>query len=403
MLRPRLSRAALLTCLFAALVPGTSPALAKTKSRRVIEAMDATYTHYKPGLVGLCLGAVDGKVRRIKCYGRVAPGSTNKPDADTLFGIASITKTFTATQLAVQVAQGKVKLGGLVRNFIPPADDPGNFPPNVTLKDLAQHYSGLPRDPPVAVTDFHQLFQLAGDCYATPGCRAKEPETAGFYSNWAFDILGIVLGRHAGFAPQPLPSGNVMPPWEPDLQQQVLFPLGLQHTASFVGFDRAGALPYYTAHVATGVTRTGAPFFTSQFPGTPVTDAGGGLMSSSRDMLKWLRYSMFGATNGALKDGFPLLYRRPLLYRNSGLGKIGLAWNITSDKGYKVVNKDGKLAGYESFISFLQNKSRGVFVLLNDDPAAFAAPDVSCRLLRALPPRKKKIPCPAADDKATTP
>jgi D-alanyl-D-alanine-carboxypeptidase/D-alanyl-D-alanine-endopeptidase len=389
------------TCVLAMVVPGASPAMARTKSRRVGDAMDATYKHYKSGLVGLCLGAVDGKVRKIKCYGRVGDGSARKPNADTLFGIASITKTFTATQLAVQVAQNKLKLGGLVKNFIPPADGAAKFPANVTLKDLAQHYSGLPRDPPVAVHDYDELFTLAGQCYATPGCRAKEPETAGFYSNWAFDILGIILGRHDGFAPQLLPSGNVMPPWEPDLQQQVLFPLGLKHTASFVGFDRAGALPYYAAHVATGRTSTGAPFYTSQFPGTPVTDAGGGLMSSSRDMLKWLRYSMFGATQGALKTGFPLLYRRPALYRNSGLGKIGLAWNITSGKGYKVVNKDGKLAGYESFISFLQNKSRGVFVLLNDDPASFAAPDVSCKLLRALPPRKKKIPCPAADDVAT--
>jgi CubicO group peptidase (beta-lactamase class C family) len=401
MLRVRVSRAVFVTCVLAAIVPCTSPALARTKSRRVFDAMDATYKHYKHDLVGLCLGAVDGKVRKVKCYGRVAVGSAKKPNADTLFGIASITKTFTATQLSAQVAEGKIKLGGLVKNFIPPVDGAANFPANVTLKDLAQHYAGLPRDPPVAVHDFHELFRLAGLCYATPGCRAKEPETAGYYSNWAFDILGIILGRHGGFAPQPLPSGNVMPPWEPDLQQRVLFPLGMHHTASFVGFDRAGTLGYYAAHVAPGRTSTGAPYFVSQFPGTPVTDAGGGLLSSSRDMLKWLRYSMFGATAGPLKNGFPLLYRRPDLYRNSGLGKIGLAWNITSDHGYKVVNKDGKLAGYESFMSFLQNKSRGVFVLLNNDPVSFAAPDVSCKLLRALPPRKRKIPCPAADDKAT--
>jgi len=282
MLHMSARRMLFVTCVLAVIVPGATPALAKTKSRRVIDAMDKTYTHYKHGLVGLCLGAVDGKVRRIKCYGRVAPGSTTRPDADTLFGIASVTKTFTATLLAVDVAQGKIKLGGLVKNFIPPVDGAAKFPANVTLKDLAQHYSGLPRDPPVAVHDFHELFQLAGQCYATPGCRAKEPETAGFYSNWAFDILGIILGRHDGFAPQPLPSGNVMPPWEPDLQKQVLFPVGLKHTASYVGFDRAGALGYYNAHVATGVTSTGAPWFISQFPGTPVTDPGGGWRRRSR-------------------------------------------------------------------------------------------------------------------------
>jgi len=118
-------------------------------------------------------------------------------------------------------------------------------------------------------------------------------------------------------------------------------------------------------------------------------------------MLKWLRYSMFGGSVGPLKGGFPLLYRRADLQRNSGLGKIGLAWNITSDNGYNVVNKAGSLAGYGSFVSFLQKKSRGVFVMINNAPASFVPADISCKLLRALPPRKKKIPCPAADDKAT--
>jgi D-alanyl-D-alanine-carboxypeptidase/D-alanyl-D-alanine-endopeptidase len=396
-----ITRAAIAASVLVALAPGLAPATAKTRARKVSDAMDATYKTYRQGLVGLCLGAVDGPTRKIKCYGRVAPGSAKAPNADTLFGIASVTKTFTATLLASDVVRNRVKLGGLVKNFIPPADGAASFPANVTLKDLAQHYSGLPRDPPVAVHNFDELFSLAGACYATPGCRAKEPETAGFYSNWAFDILGIALGRRDGFAPQPLPSGNVMPPWEPDLQQQVLFPLGLHHTASFVGFDRAGQLPYYAAHVAQGVTSTGALWDETQFPGTPVTDAGGGLLSSSRDMLTWLRYSMFGAKKGVLKQAFPLLHRRTALQRDSGLGKIGLAWNITSGKGYTVVNKAGSLRGFVSFVSFLQKKSRGVFVLANNAPTAFDAPDISCTLMRKLPPKNTKIPCPAADDTTT--
>jgi len=49
-------------------------------------------------------------------------------------------------------------------------------------------------------------------------------------------------------------------------------------------------------------------------------------------------------------------------------------------------------------MSFLRNQRRGVFVMANNVPTAFGAPDISCKLMRRLPPRNDKIPCPAADD-----
>jgi CubicO group peptidase (beta-lactamase class C family) len=362
----------------------------------MVSAMDATYAQYQDGLVGLCLGAVDKQTRRIRCYGRKAAGSTRAPDRDSLFGTASLAKTYTATLLAADVVRHRVRLRAPVRKFIPPTDGRVNYPAGVTLRDLAQHYSGIPRDAG-DVADFHELYRRAGECLIDPSCAVSAPS----YSNWAYDILGILLGRRDGFSPQPLPSGYVMPPWEPDLQKQVLAPLGLHHTASYVGWDRAGKLPYYNAHIAQGTTTDGDPYSMTERAGMPVTDPSGGLTSSSRDVMRWLRYSMFGAKRGVLRKAFFLLHRRPSIQRPiSPSTQIGLAWNVDHERGYRVVNKAGKLKGYVSFLSFLQHSRRGVFVLANNVPTDFAAADISCTLMRALPPHNAGIPCPAADDAA---
>jgi beta-lactamase class C len=380
----------------AVLAAGASPAAADTRAAKTVAAMDATYARYKDGLVGLCLGAVDKRIRRIRCYGRTAIKSKRSPNRRSLFGIASVTKTFTATLLAADVVRHRVKLGSPVRRFISPTDGKVNYPAGVTLRDLAQHYSGLPRAAG-DVENFHELYRQAGECLADPSCVVAAPT----YSNWAYAVLGIVLGRRDGFSPQPLPSGYVMPPWEPDLQKQVLAPLDLHHTATYVGWDRAGELPYYNAHVAQGTTISGQPYSTTEILGTPVIDAAGALLSSPHDMLRWLRYSMFGAKRGVLKKAYFLLHRRTSIQRPMGpTTQIGLAWNVDHEDGYRVVNKAGKVGGYVSFVSFLQDQRRGVFVLANNVPTDFAAADISCTLMRALPPHNAGIPCPAADDTA---
>jgi CubicO group peptidase (beta-lactamase class C family) len=146
----------------------------------------------------------------------------------------------------------------------------------------------------------------------------------------------------------------------------------------------------------------GQPYSTTEIVGTPVTDAAGALTSSPRDVLRWLRYSMFGAKRGVLKKAFPLLHRRTSIQRPiNATTQIGLAWNVDSEGGYRVVNKAGMVKGYVSFLSFLQDRRRGVFVLANNVPTDFAAADISCTLMRALPPRDAGIPCPAADDAGT--
>src|SRR5436305_6736768 len=60
--------------------------------------------------VGLVVGVLHNGERLVFAYGETFKGTGRKPDDKTLFEIGSITKTFTAMQLAAEVRNGKAQL-----------------------------------------------------------------------------------------------------------------------------------------------------------------------------------------------------------------------------------------------------------------------------------------------------
>ncbi len=383
--------------------------------RSVGSAFDATRAQY-PGILGICLGAIDYGTRAIKCFGQTAPHSGTLPDRNTLFAIGSVTKVFTATLLAVNVVEGKVALNDPVRSLISPAGGKVNYPNGVTLLDLAQHHSGLPDNPPDnTVYSVHDLLVDAGECYLTvvePGCPVHlapehtHPLDYGYsYSNLGYELLGQVLGLRDGFAPKtinlalPGPMGNVIPPWEPDLDAAVINPLHMNVTKSYIAYTGQANHGYYEAHVATGLASNGSNWDPNSRNGAPFTDAAGSLYSSPTDMLKFLGYSMRGDAPGALGRAYPLLYRSPTLVPlRSAKGpteRVALGWFLNPGHGYTVVSKGGDVEGFHAEIAFAEHQDRGVVVLLNQDtPPGESRVDIACTLLRKLPPLNHNLPCP---------
>jgi CubicO group peptidase (beta-lactamase class C family) len=87
---------------------------------------------------------VDGKTE-IRGFGALADGKA--PDADTLFEIGSISKTFTATLLAEAAVKGEVKIDEPLRDLLPTFAIPSHDGREITLADIAEQHSGLPRMP----------------------------------------------------------------------------------------------------------------------------------------------------------------------------------------------------------------------------------------------------------------
>ncbi|HST26226.1 MAG TPA: serine hydrolase domain-containing protein [Gaiellaceae bacterium] len=362
-------------------------------------AMDATWAKYRSHLVGLCVGAVDSGVEVVKCYGRERPGENLQPNPDTLFAIGSLTKDFTATLLALRVDQGKVGLHDPARKYIPIRDGRAMVPPSLTLLDLADHFSGLPRTPAprATVTSVDDLNRDFAACISDTGCRHDVPGNSFVYSNFAFAVLGQLLGASDGFVAMNGYSG-----WEADDNAAITQPLGMTKTKT-ASFWNASEPRYFAAHKAFG--REGSTTISDpQIANPEWSDPAGALYSSSRDMLTWLRFNL-GLTGPAqLKATLPLLYADRTVLRPRGTNpnkEIGLSWNVDKAAGSACVWKSGSVQGFQSYMVFIPGKKLGDFVLLNSRGGS--APDPSAMgtdLINVLPPAPvpsqfRQLRCPA--------
>jgi serine-type D-Ala-D-Ala carboxypeptidase/endopeptidase len=96
---------------------------------------------------GIVVGVLEPSGRRrIVSYG--ASGTFRPLDANSVFEIGSITKTFTAALLADMVTRGEVRLDDPVAKYLPASVKmPSRNGRQITLLDLATQSSGLPGMP----------------------------------------------------------------------------------------------------------------------------------------------------------------------------------------------------------------------------------------------------------------
>lgn len=291
----------------------------------------------------LVVGYVDGDKSEVDAFGKLVDGKA--PDANTVFEIGSITKTFTATLLALDAQSGDLKLDEPVAALLPGFKIPTRDGKQISLLDLAEQHSGLPRMPsnfdpadpknPYADYDAAKMKAfLAG--YELP----RDPGAKYEYSNLGFGLLGYALAQHAHTTYSTL------------LEKEILRPLGM--TMSATNFT-----PAMRAHLAPGHGEDGKP--TDNWDLDALAGAGA-IRSTASDMLRYLKINM-------RPDKTPLgaaskFAQQPLKTAMEG-EQIGLAWMTRHAKPADVVWHNGGTGGYRSFLGFTGDGRRGVIVLTN--------------------------------------
>jgi len=180
------------------------PALDKAlEQERVAEAV--------PGVV---VGVViDGELAYAKGFGVVDPATKAVPDADTVYRIGSITKSFTGLAVLSLRDDGVLGLDDPLARWIPEAGKlvyPTRDARPITLRQLAQHTSGLPRDGAFELEKGSDEATVVGSLARVTLDRAPGLESV--YSNLGFGLLGITVGRAAK---QPLHDVIASRIWKP--------------------------------------------------------------------------------------------------------------------------------------------------------------------------------------------
>lgn len=323
---------------------------------------------------GIAVGVVHGgKLVYAKGFGIREQGGAERVDADTLFGIGSNTKAFTAAALAMLVDEGKLKWDDRVVDHLPDfrMHDPW-VTREFTVRDLLTHRSGLN----LGAGDL--MFVPKTDFTRTEVIRALRhlKPVSSFRSEYAYDnLLYAVAGELV-----PAVTGKS---WEDFVGERILGRLGMDGCA--VAPSRMTGLNRSSPHVIIDGKLDKVPLLEIE-----AVNPAGSIVCSVNGMARWVRAQLaggvvpdadgvrlFSAEQGAemwrpqtiIPAGGP----RQRLTRTH-FTAYGLGWVLEDYQGHLRVSHNGGLPGVVTHVSMLPELGVGVIVLTNQmEVAALSA------------------------------
>jgi CubicO group peptidase (beta-lactamase class C family) len=316
-----------------------------------------------PEIPGISVAIVkDQKTCLIKGYGYAELETKRKCTHHTPFYIASCTKSFTGLAAAILHTEEKVKLDEYVSSYFPSSffTHPISVD-SIQFRHLLTHTSGLENDP--------LTFRLA---YSGDSDTEKAKSTlAGFtsrnrdigvfeYSNVGYNIYTMAILEKYGID------------WRDFLQVRIFDALGMKDTRVDVSKYAVGrnspAVPY-------GFNRDTSivPLYLSKLDNT--MQSAGGVMSSAKDMARWLEVEMnlgiMGRKQVLPSESFKLQqtdYVRTNRQKPpfQGEGKYGLGLHIGTYLNNPVFYHFGGFPGFFTHFSFLPKKKIGIVVMTNE-------------------------------------
>lgn len=318
--------------------------------------------------VGIVVGIVDERGRRIIAVGTRDREGGGAVDGDTLFEIGSVTKVFTASLLAEMAARGEVKLDEPVTRLLPAGVKlPKVAGHEITLVELATHAAGLPRIPddlapadplnPYAGYGSAKLYRYLG---RLPDARG--PASPGErYSNTGMGLLGHALSLRAGKG------------YEALLRERILAPLGM--TSTVIALDDTARRRFAPPHSA-GLFET-IPWDLDVLVGA------GGLRSSMNDMLAFAEANL-GLRQTPLDAVLPSTHAVQRRDTDQALGWISLY--------DAVLWHNGATGGSVSYLGIDKPRRRAVVILANSQNSVT---DLGHHFMHAAMPLQRVAPQPA--------
>lgn len=299
---------------------------------------DAVDNGYRPGI---SVALINQHGAHYFSYGRLSVDKHLDPQS--LFAVGSLTKLFNASLFAERVLRGELKLETPVNALLPEGFRvPDVAGTTMTLRHLATHTAGLPRD--FAGLEAHGdnaptrfLEQVASFPYQTPFGQHYQ------YSNAGMTLLALLLERHSG---QPFPQL---------IAERVTAPLAMADTGYQLSPAQQQALatphhdmtPIAGAQLSTPTWRYGA----------------GGLYSSTADLVRWLQAHLHPESS-PMADVFALTMQ-PFPIADSEQQGTGLGWKIRWHQQQPIYYHGGEAVGYQAFVGFNPQSKLAVVLLSN--------------------------------------
>ncbi len=310
----------------------------------------------------------DDKPVILRAYGLADKETGVKADTDTLYYIASSTKSFMAMAAALLDKEGKIRLDDPVTKYTAGLTFKAAIPDKVTVRDLLTHTSGLRNSPLVfrmaysGESEDEDMMRVLAN--ATTYDDARFGKYA--YDNLGYNIYALLVQR------------TLKKKWQDVLQEKIFGPLKMGHTTAYVSKAKAAKMAVASGYLFSPETGNVAP--------SPIAkqdnnmQSAGGMFSTAADLGRWLRVNMAdGKLDGkqvipadimrSVHSAYTPTMRDQGPFKGNGTGEYGLGWQIGQYQGQKVIYHFGGFPGWACHISYMPEKKIGVAVLVNETTA----------------------------------
>lgn len=349
------------------------PKLDPNGRAKLMAALPAVEKHFlgmfeKQELPGLAVGVVlDGELVYGHGFGARDTASKAGVDVDTVFRIASLTKSFTAMAILKLRDEGRLSLEDPADEYVPELASvayPTRDSARITIRQLLTHSAGFPEDNPWGDRPLDTNEKAFAKLLAKGVSFSTPPNTAFEYSNLGYTILGVIVSRASGV------------PYRTYVKTEILRPLGMSATV----FDER-EVP--KSRLALGYRRQKERLVNEVNTPDGVYAAMGGLYSSVRDLSRYAAFHLAAWPPRNDPDTGPL--RRSSLREMHQLARpnrfvVGVdgssAWGEAGGYGFgflsfetcqfeQLVYHRGGLPGYGSALFLLPKQGVAIITLAN--------------------------------------
>lgn len=303
----------------------------------------------------------EGQVTFARGYGLRQAGKEGPVDENTIFAIASCTKSFTAAALALLVDRGKIRWDDALAECLPGLVLPESTDTaRPTIRHALAHRTGLPAANMLwrggawdADEILRRLRHIVPD--AAPGEKF-------LYNNLMYLAAGKIVEHAAGR------------PWSEFVQAELFAPLGMARSAAgTAGIDQID-------NVAAPHAAVEGQVHTIDRHSPEAIGPAGTILSSAADMGRWL---LFHLQRGRIRGRDLLSPARidemhapvdqataapPADDRtpHAPMSRYGLGWFVNDHQGRAMVEHSGVQNGLVSWMAMLPNEQLGVVILSNN-------------------------------------
>ena len=314
------------------------------------------------GIPGASIGIVkNGELIFTGNYGVLEVGKEEKPDANTLYAIASNSKAFTSTIIGMLVQEGKLDWDDKVRKYLPDFNMYDSWvSEHITIRDILSHRAGLGTFSGDNIWYKSDLSskEIVQQIKYVP--QAFEFRAGYGYSNLMYITAGELIENVTGKS------------WSENVKERILDPLGMNRTISSIQYlDNKGN--YATPHAIENDVNYAIPWVDWDN-----AVAMGGLISSVNDISKWMIFNL----NNGIWNGDTLLTKRTrnMVWTPHSSHQVdqtskndfdmhfnsyGLGWGLSDYHGRLKVGHTGGYDGMITAVTLIPDENLGVVVLTN--------------------------------------